>query len=63
MCLSQKTPEAPKPIAPPPPPKPVDMGSKNSQTDSKRKNSARSSLSIPLNMGGTSGGSGLGIPK
>lgn len=64
MCLSApKAPEVKPPAPPPPPPKPIEFGSASSQGSSKKKTSARNSLSIPLNMGGISGGTGLGIPK
>lgn len=63
MCTASKPPAAPPPVAPPPAPKPVEFGSRNAQTTSKKKNNARGSLSIPLGMGGTSGSSGLGIPS
>jgi hypothetical protein len=62
MCLKTPKATAPQaPMAPPPLPKPVEFGSE--ATKYKKRSSARADLAVPLNMGGTSGSTGLGIPR
>lgn len=63
MCSSLKVPDPVPPPPPPPPPKPVEFGSANTMDKSKKASNARKSLSIPLSVGGTEGGTGLSIPQ
>jgi len=62
MCSMDKPEAPPPPPPPPPPPKPIEFGGSTGSA-SKKSTNARKSLSIPLSMGGVSGGSaGLNIP-
>jgi hypothetical protein len=65
MCTSTpKIQDTPPPPPPAPPPKPIDFGGDALKAKSKKSNSARKSLSIPLAVGGAdAGGSGINLPS
>jgi len=62
MCSAPDPKPLPPPPPPPPPPKPIEFGGASPTSSSKKSTNARKSLSIPLNMGGISGSTGLTVP-